>query len=178
MAIIHFDAHTDLLVERLGIDLCFGSWCTHILEFLPAPHHLIQFGIRSSGKPKEHWESTFGVKQHWAHEIIERGAAAVAADAIAQLKADNVDEVYVSFDIDALDEKYASATGTPEANGLTPQHALDILSAIADEFPITGADMMEIAPFTDSSLVGQSSSETTLREGAKISAFLISAMNK
>lgn len=33
-AIIHFDAHTDLLVERLGIDLCFGSWCTHILEDL------------------------------------------------------------------------------------------------------------------------------------------------
>ena len=177
-AIIHFDAHTDLLVERLGIDLCFGSWCTHILEFLPAPHHLIQFGIRSSGKPKQHWESTFGVKQHWAHEIIERGAQAVAAEVIAQLKADNVDELYVSFDIDALDEEFASATGTPEGNGLTPQHALDILVALADEFPITGADMMEIAPFTDSSLVGQSSSETTLREGAKISAFLINAMNR
>jgi len=86
--------------------------------------------------------------------------------------------VYVSFDIDALDVQFASATGTPEENGLTPQHALDILSAIADEFPITGADMMEIAPFTDSSLVGQSSSETTLREGAKISAFLIAAMNR
>ena len=84
----------------------------------------------------------------------------------------------MSFDIDALDEEFASATGTPEGNGLTPQHALDILVALADEFPITGADMMEIAPFTDSSLVGQSSSETTLREGAKISAFLISAMNK
>ncbi|AYM88552.1 arginase family protein [Pseudoalteromonas agarivorans] len=177
-AIIHFDAHTDLLVERLGIDLCFGSWCTHILEFLPAPHHLIQFGIRSSGKPKSHWESTFGVKQHWANEIIERGAKAVADETIAQLKADNVDEVYVSFDIDALDAEFASATGTPEENGLTPQRALDILQAIADEFPITGADMMEIAPFTDSSLVGQASSETTLREGAKISAFLISAMNK
>jgi agmatinase len=38
--------------------------------------------------------------------------------------------------------------------------------------------MMEIAPFTDSSLVGQASSETTLKEGAKISAFLINAMNK
>ena len=35
---VHFDAHTDLLVERLGIDLCFGSWCTHILEFLPQYH--------------------------------------------------------------------------------------------------------------------------------------------
>jgi agmatinase len=38
--------------------------------------------------------------------------------------------------------------------------------------------MMEIAPFTDSSLVGQSSSETTLREGAKISAFLLDAINR
>ena len=178
IAIIHFDAHTDLLVERLGIDLCFGSWCTHILEYLPAPRNLIQFGIRSSGKPKQHWEDTFGVKQHWAHEIIERGSKAVAEEVIAQLKADNVDELYVSFDIDALDESFASATGTPEAGGLTPQHALDILVALADEFPITGADMMEIAPFTDSSLIGQTSSETTLREGAKISAFLIGAMNK
>jgi agmatinase len=176
-AIIHFDAHTDLLVERLGIDLCFGSWCTHVLEYLPAPHHLIQFGIRSSGKDKAHWESTFGVKQHWAHEIREKGTSAIVEQVIAQLKADNVDELYVSFDIDALDEKFASATGTPEGNGMTPDEALAILNALSAEFPITGADMMEIAPFTDSSLVGQSSSETTLREGAKISAFLINAMN-
>ena len=49
-AIIHFDAHTGLLVERLGIDLCFGSWCTHILDDLHERHHLIQIGIRSSCK--------------------------------------------------------------------------------------------------------------------------------
>lgn len=177
-AIIHFDAHTDLLVERLGIDLCFGSWCTHILEYLPAPHHLVQFGIRSSGKPKTHWESTFGVKQHWAHEIRERGAQAVVSEVIAQLKADQVEELYVSFDIDALDEAFASATGTPEAGGMTPDEAMVILSALKAEFKITGADMMEIAPFTDSSLVGQTSSETTLREGAKLSAFLIDAINQ
>lgn len=177
-AIIHFDAHTDLLVERLGIDLCFGSWCTHILEFLPAPHHLIQFGIRSSGKNKEHWESTFGVKQHWAHEIREKGADAIADEVIAQLKQDAVDELYVSFDIDALDAEYASATGTPESGGLTPDEAMLILTKLNEHFPITGADMMEIAPFTDSSLEGKSSSETTLKEGAKLSAFLLNAMNK
>ena len=59
-AIIHFDAHTDLLVERLGIDLCFGSWCTHILDDLTDHRDLIQVGIRSSGKPK----STLG-KYFW-----------------------------------------------------------------------------------------------------------------
>ncbi|MFC3034791.1 arginase family protein [Pseudoalteromonas fenneropenaei] len=176
-AIIHFDAHTDLLVERLGIDLCFGSWCTHILEFLPAPRNLVQFGIRSSGKPKQHWESTFGIKQHWAHEIREKGAEAIATEVIAQLKADGVEELYVSFDIDALDAAFASATGTPEENGMTPQEALTILSMLKAEFAITAADMMEIAPFTDSSLEGKSSSETTLKVGAEISAFLINAIN-
>lgn len=177
-AIIHFDAHTDLLVERLGIDLCFGSWCTHILEFLPAPHHLIQFGIRSSGKPKSHWESTFGVKQHWAHEIREKGAQAIVEEVITQLKSDGVEELYVSFDIDALDATFAAATGTPEYDGMTPDEALTILNALSKEFPITGADMMEIAPFTDASHSGKVASESTLKEGAKLSAMLIEAMNK
>lgn len=177
-AIIHFDAHTDLLVERLGIDLCFGSWCTHILEYLPAPHHLIQFGIRSSGKPKAHWETTFGVKQHWADEIRQRGCKAIIDEVIAQLKADEVDELYVSFDIDALDAAFASATGTPEENGMTPEEAMEILTALNAQFPITGADLMEIAPFTDSALGGKESSETTLREGAKIAAFLLGAINQ
>jgi agmatinase len=177
-AIIHFDAHTDLLVERLGIDLCFGSWCTHVLEFLPAPHHLIQFGIRSSGRDKSHWESTFGVKQHWAHEIRERGAQAIVDEVIAQLRADKVDELYVSFDIDALDATFAAATGTPEYDGMTPDEAMLILTELNKHFPITAADMMEIAPFTDASHSGKVASDSTLKEGAALSAFLIDAINR
>lgn len=176
--IIHFDAHTDLLVERLGIDLCFGSWCTHILDDLPAPEHLIQVGIRSSGKPKSHWESTFGVKQHWATEVKTLGVEKVIENILAQLAVQNIDELYVSFDIDAIDDSYASATGTPEPDGLMPAEAMAILRAIAAQYPITGADMMEIAPFTDSSGLGVISQEKTLKVAGEISAFLISEMNK
>ncbi|WP_286235241.1 arginase family protein [Thalassotalea sediminis] len=177
-AIIHFDAHTDLLVERLGIDLCFGSWCTHILNDLHDASHLIQLGIRSSGKPKSHWESTFGVKQHWANEIIERGVDSVISDILSHLKDENIDELYVSFDIDALDQKFAAATGTPEADGLSPDQAMTILKALAAQYPITGADMMEIAPFTDSTGQGIESAKTTLKHGADLSAMLIAAMAK
>jgi len=177
-AIIHFDAHTDLLVERLGIDLCFGSWCTHILDDLHEKNHLIQVGIRSSGKPKEHWEDTFGVKQHWAQEIREHGVEPIIANILAQLKNEKIDELYVSFDIDAIDEEFASATGTPEPDGLTPTEAMDILKALGDKYPITGADMMEIAPFTDSSGRGASSAETTLKVGGEISAYLLEQMDK
>lgn len=172
-AIIHFDAHTDLLVERLGIDLCFGSWCTHILEDLVDPRDLIQVGIRSSGKPKEHWQDTFGVRQHWASDVMNGGIDTVIADIKEQLKADGVDELYVSFDIDAIDAKFASATGTPEPDGLSPDEAMKILRELGDEFPISGADMMEIAPFTDSTGMGASSLETTLSVAAEISSYLI-----
>ena len=177
-SIIHFDAHTDLLTERLGIDLCFGSWCTHILNDLPAPEHLIQIGIRSSGKPKSHWESTFGVKQHWAHEIKDIGIEKVIDNILQQLAQQNIDELYVSFDIDAIDDSFASATGTPEPNVLMPEEAMQILRAIAKKYPITGADMMEIAPFTDSSGLGVISQENTLKVAGEISAFLIGEMNK
>jgi len=177
-AIIHFDAHTDLLIERLGIDLCFGSWCAHILEDLPAPEHLIQIGIRSTGKPKQHWESTFGVKQYWAKEIKELGVEKVIENILAQLEHQNIDELYVSFDIDAIDESFASATGTPEPDGLMPDEAMQILQAIAAKYPITGADMMEVAPFTDSLGQGVTSRDKTLKVAGDISAFLLEQMNK
>lgn len=177
-AIIHFDAHTDLLIERLGIDLCFGSWCAHILGYLPSSDHLIQIGIRSTAKPKQYWESTFGVKQHWAKEIKVLGIETVIDNILAQLASQNIDELYVSFDIDAIDENYASATGTPEPDGLIPDEALKILQAIAAKYPITGADMMEVAPFTDSSGQGKVSRDKTLKVAGDISAFLISEMNK
>ena len=177
-AIIHFDAHTDLLVERLGIDLCFGSWCTHILDDLPAPEHLIQIGIRSSGKPKQHWETTFGVKQHWANEVKTLGIDKVIENILAQLDQLAIDELYVSFDIDAIDDSYASATGTPEPDGLMPNEAMKILQAIAAKYSITAADMMEIAPFTDSSGQGERSREKTLKVAGEISEFLINEINK
>jgi len=175
-AIIHFDAHTDLLIERLGIDLCFGSWCTHILDGLEEPSLLMQYGIRSSGKPKSHWEETFGVKQYWAQDIQTRGAQVIAEETVEILKAKGVDEVYVSFDIDGLDAKYASATGTPEIGGLTPEQAQTIIAEIGQHFPVTGADMVEIAPFVVTENA-EDEPEATLKAGADISAQLIDLMN-
>lgn len=174
VAIIHFDAHTDLLTERLGIDLCFGSWCTHILEFLPSADHLIQLGIRSSGKDRGHWEKTFGVQQFWSDQIIDEGPEAIANKVLSFLEEKKVDELYVSFDIDALDAEYASATGTPEENGLAPYQCSYIIKALAAKFPITGADMVEIAPFLNTK--DTQSQETTLTVGAALSSLLLESM--
>jgi agmatinase len=145
--LLHFDAHTDLMDIRLGIDLCFGTWTYHILDELATTDHIIQVGVRSSGKTKQHWKKNLGVEQIWAQEVSKLGIEKTAKKIIAGYKKLGIDELYISFDIDALDIKYASATGTPEKAGLLPSDCAAIIRMVSQEFKITGADLMEVAPF-------------------------------
>jgi agmatinase len=145
--LIHFDAHTDLLKERLGIDLCFGTWTAHVLEYLDSPSLVHQIGIRSSGRDRNHWENSFNLHQHWTYEVKQMGAGALAKKIVANLKDQGVEVLYLSFDIDALDSLYASSTGTPEDQGLTPAECLEMIDVIAKEIPIQSADIVEVAPF-------------------------------
>lgn len=146
-AVLHFDAHTDLLQARLGIDICFGTWTYQILDDLESRDHIIQVGIRSSAKTKKHWKDTLGVEQIWAIDVQKWGAEKTYKKISAQYKKLGIEEVYVSFDIDALDEKYAAATGTPEKEGLLPTDCAAIIRMLANDFKITGADLMEVAPY-------------------------------
>ncbi len=177
-ALIHFDAHTDLLVERLGIDICFGSWTAQILKYLHSPDLCYQIGIRSTGKSKEHWESTFGVQQFWAKDVQEKGAEEVAQTIFDDLLKNKVDELYVSFDVDALDSSYVSATGTPEPDGLLPHEPIVILSKLIEKFPITGADIMEIAPFVGRAQDPSHGLTSTLMVSASISQFLLESLTR
>jgi agmatinase len=146
-ALLHFDAHTDLLSHRLGIDLCFGTWTYHILEELQTPEHIVQIGIRSSAKTKQYWKDTLGVEQIWAKDVRKLGVEKIYQKVKEQYLKNKVKEIYVSFDIDALDEKYASATGTPEKEGLLPSDCAALIKLLAQDFQITGADLMEVAPY-------------------------------
>jgi agmatinase len=178
VALIHFDAHTDLLRKRLGIDLCFGSWTTHILEDLPSPDHCIQIGIRSSGRDRGHWENQFGVKQHWSQEVFDRGAPAIASEIRENLKAKGVQEIYISFDIDALDATIAGATGTPEIGGLRMDQCFLIMRELCDHFKLGGADLMEVAPFLNMPIPGKLNPEpdSTLMAARSLSEFFIEQM--
>ena len=179
VALVHFDAHTDLLKERLGIDLCFGSWTTHVLEDLPSPDHCIQIGIRSSGKERGHWENSFGIKQHWSHEVFDRGAVAIAEEVRQDLKSKEVEEIYISFDIDALDATIASATGTPEVGGLKMEQCFLIMRELCHHFKLGGADLMEVAPFLNMPVPGKLNPEpeSTLMAARSLSEFFIEQMD-
>jgi agmatinase len=176
VALLHFDAHTDLLEKRLGIDLCFGTWTFHILKLLASKNHLLQVGIRSSGKTKRYWKNQLGVEQYWAHEVARWGVEKTVRKLKRHYHALGVSELYVSFDIDALDKKFAAATGTPEAGGLLPTDAAAIIMSLREDFKITGADLMEVAPFVLPDGFVKSDQHSSLITAADMARILLSAL--
>ena len=144
-AIVHVDAHTDLLPERLGVRLCFATWAYHANELLGRGGRLVQVGVRASSRSKQHWESTLGVRQFWADEVRARGDA-VIDDVVTHLRGLGVARVYLSNDIDATDSATAPSTGAPEANGLTPSFVRALIARVGATFPLLGGDVVEVAP--------------------------------
>jgi arginase family enzyme len=144
-AIVHADAHTDLLPERLGVRICFATWAYHANELLGRGGRLVQVGVRTSSRSKAHWESTLGVRQFWADEVRARGGA-VIDEVIAHLQALGVRNVYLSNDIDATDGAAAPSTGAPEPDGLTPEFVRALIARVGAAFPLLGADLVEVAP--------------------------------
>ena len=145
LGVVQPDAHTDLLERRLGVKYCFATWSWHANQALGRQGRLTQVGIRASGRDQAHWESTTGVRQFWAKDILRDPAGALDA-VLAHIKATGVTSVYFSNDIDGTDERWADATGTPEPDGLTPDWVVELIRRLGREVGLAGGDIMEVAP--------------------------------
>jgi agmatinase len=143
--IVQSDAHTDLLADRLGVTYCFATWSYHANELLQRGGRLTQVGIRASRHDRGHWENALGVRQFWASECRARPAEALDA-VIAHVKSTGVRGVYFSNDIDGTDASWASATGTPEPEGLDPEWLVELIRRLGREVGLIGGDVMEVAP--------------------------------
>lgn len=143
--IVQPDAHTDLLPERLGVKICFGTWSYHANELLGRDGRLVQVGIRATRHDRGHWESNLGVRQFWAKECLENPSGAIDA-IIAHLRERRITGVYFSNDIDGTDAAWADATGTPEPGGLEPDFVVELIRRLGRDIGIIAGDIMEVAP--------------------------------
>ncbi|MBI2378456.1 MAG: arginase family protein [Deltaproteobacteria bacterium] len=145
VGIVHFDAHTDLLGERLGVRICFATWAHHANALIGRGQRLIQLGIRASARGKLHWESAEDVRQVWAEEARGLAPEELGGLVAEHLRAVGAQRIYVSNDLDGTDSRWAAACGTPEPDGLSPEAVLGVLDAL-DGFEVLGADLVELAP--------------------------------
>jgi arginase family enzyme len=144
-SLVQFDAHTDLLEERLGVKYCFATWSWHANELLGRSGRLVQVGIRASGRDRAHWESTLGVRQFWAELVRAQPAQALEA-IVAHVRSGAGRGVFLSNDLDGTDSHWADATGTPEPDGLEPDWVVELIRRLGREFGLVGGDVMELAP--------------------------------
>src|SRR5439155_27247694 len=129
-------AHADMRDEYLESPYSHACVMRRIRERVPAS----SVGIRSMSE-----EEATHLVRHPAPVWSTRQFRALAGDWDSILKTLGP-EVFVTFDLDALDPGILPATGTPEPGGLDWYEAIDLLRAISERSQIVGFDVVELAP--------------------------------
>ncbi len=155
LAIIHFDAHTDLRVEYEGEPLSHSTPIRKIAEHI-GPKNVYSFGIRSGMKEEFEWAKENGMHIS-KFEVLEP-----LKEVLPTLAGRNV---YVTIDIDVLDPAHAPGTGTVDCGGITSKELLASIHAIAASgVNVVGFDLVEVAPIYDSSEMTANTASKLLRE--------------
>ena len=107
---------------------------------------LTQIGIRGFLNIEEMWEearSNEKITTFTAMDVHEKGADYIAA------QIPDVENIYVTLDIDALDPTEAPGSGGPEPGGLTYMQMRTMLRACAQKGKLIGMDVNEVNPVFD-----------------------------
>jgi arginase len=82
-------------------------------------------------------------------EQIDRFGMLVALERALERVSQDVDGIYLSFDMDALDPRHAPGVGTPVRGGLTYREAHLACEVIAETGKLVGMDIVEVNPILD-----------------------------
>ena len=146
LAIVHFDAHTDLREEYLGEEMSHSAVIRHASKIV-GPENIKQIGIRSG--MKEEWEF---MKKH--NTLIHKYSE------LDELKGK---KIFVTVDLDCLDPSVMPGTGTPESGGMQFNELMGWFEYLKN-FDIVGADVVELAPDYDASGVSTAVATKVIRE--------------
>ena len=89
-----------------------------------------------------------GIMVQSTEQIDRVGMLAVLEKVIEQVSRD-VDGIYLSFDMDALDPRHAPGVGTPVPGGLTFREAHLVCEIVAETGKLIGMELVEVNPILD-----------------------------
>ncbi len=146
LAVIHFDAHTDLREEYLGEEMSHSAVIRHISKII-GPENIKQIGIRSGMKDEFDFMKKHNtlVKEYKELDVLKGK------------------KVFVTVDLDVLDPSVMPGTGTPESGGMQFNELIGWFKYLKN-FNIIGADVVELAPDYDASGVSTAVATKVIRE--------------
>jgi agmatinase len=150
LTILQIDAHIDWREEVQGEHLGLSSTMRRASE-MPHVERIIQVGQRAIGSARvgDHADAlAAGVEFVSARDLHAHGVGPVLA------RIPRGSEIFVAFDVDALDPAFMPATIGPAPGGLTYFQAVDLLTGAAGRGRIAGFDLVEFMAERDQNGIG------------------------
>jgi agmatinase len=166
IAIINLDAHLDLRETYLGEECSHATFMRKIAAILP-PSNIFYLGIRAVSKGELEFAKEHGLSFMNVSDLLNLGSGKVAAT--VKSRTARFRKIYLTFDMDVFDPAYAPGVGNPEADGLTPDMVLTLVSGICDD-RVVGLDLVEVTPHYDTGI--------TAALGARVIFEAVSAIEK
>ena len=146
LAVVHFDAHTDLREEYLGEPLSHSAVIRHVGNIIGF-ENIKQIGIRSGMKEE------FDLMKKYNTQIFD----------YSELDCLRKKNIFITVDLDVLDTSIMPGTGTPECGGLKFNDLIGWFKYLS-HFNIVGADVVELAPDYDASGASTAVATKVIRE--------------
>jgi agmatinase len=138
IGVVHFDAHCDLRDEYDGTKWSHACVMRRVHETGVA---LYQIGTRSYCVEERDYRAAHAIPHIDAEDFCRLGP-----DEAIKLPNDFPGNIFISFDIDALDSSVMPATGTPCPGGLIWWDTMRALEIVTRSRCCVGFDLVEFAP--------------------------------
>jgi agmatinase len=146
---LHIDSHSDFVDDRLAHGkYSHGTYLRRVAE-IPEVKRIAWFGLNNNSQPNQYRvmkERGFrAYTSFYVHRVGPRQAMSEALDYVT----DGVDILYVSIDIDVVNNAHAPATGSAVFEGLSAHEFLEAIRLLGTVPSIVGLDMCEVDPEID-----------------------------
>lgn len=149
IGIINLDAHLDVRDVHRG-QLNSGQSFGRLLDLGLVPgQNLVEVGLRDFANATRYADKArkAGATLFGAEEWMREGLSVV--DHAIEIASRGVEGVYLSVDVDVLDQAHAPGVSAPTPGGVDTATLFAALRRIAERAPLVGADFVEVAPALD-----------------------------
>ena len=149
LGIINLDAHLDVRDVHGGA-LNSGQSFGRLLDLGLVPgENLVEVGIRDFANATSYANKArkAGGTLIGADEWMRDGLAAI--DRAIEIASRGTDGVYLSVDVDVLDQAHGPGVSAPTPGGVDTATLFAAIRRIAERAPLVGADFVELAPALD-----------------------------
>lgn len=149
-AALSFD-HKHLQVNEISVDtIHYWNVLKNIGTTDPKlkPENLVYFGLRDFEPAEKQVIEEASISNYTVEQLRENGLQNILAAIIK--KFEDVDEIYISFDVDSMDcDQISYGTGTPVKSGFLPDEINQILEQLFFTKKVVCLEIAEINPLLD-----------------------------